>query len=67
MSEIDPYIYLRKGICNGCFTLMFIDAGEKFYCSIKPKKEEAICPCSDCLIKSVCEDECSKLYFFHHF
>jgi len=66
-TNVDAYAEFRKGICEGCPTLLFINEdedGEKIYCSLKPKKEDAICPCSTCLIKPMCREDCIKLYFF---
>jgi len=60
----DPYGSLRAGICNGCPTLSFIYDDKRFYCSVKPKKEADVCPCSTCIVKAMCMEDCVHLELF---
>ena len=29
-------------------------------------EENQICPCTNCLVKMICEDSCEKYYIFHN-
>ena len=57
---------IRKDICGGCSTYEF---GIKFSspCKIPHKKAGHPCPCSMCIIKMVCEDECDELIWYKQF
>lgn len=50
---------LRKDICRGCLTYESMD--ENNSCFYPHKKNGKYCPCSTCLIKSVCIKSCKLL------
>jgi len=54
-------------ICNGCFCSALAKASGtdlNLVCHGKPtsyyKDMLTVCPCSDCLVKMVCQDPCKK-------
>ncbi len=56
-------IEIRNYICAGCKT--FLDwGGDKEICPSVHKKNGHVCPCSECLIKMVCETECDVFKIF---
>lgn len=54
-------IKIRDEVCSGCSTFMIENDDKILFCAIPHKKDGKICPCSNCLLKSICEDECEKL------
>ena len=50
---------IRKKVCDGCRTYAMID--EDNTCLMPHMKNGKPCPCSECLIKMVCNEVCVKL------
>jgi len=50
---------IRKTICSGCHSYM--NMSEYDFCHIPHKVNGEPCPCSICLIKTVCDKPCKKL------
>ncbi len=54
-------------ICRGCATYSDIEKLTKNYkhgtveCNIKPSHRGLICPCSECLVKTMCQEPCDRL------
>lgn len=57
---------IREEICGGCRTY---EVGMKWSspCRIPHKKNGHFCPCSQCLIKGLCENECDDLKRYKKF
>jgi len=47
--------------CEGCASKCDINL------RVFNNKENRICPCTNCLIKMVCEDSCKEYYLFHQY
>jgi len=47
---------IRRHVCKGC--LNFENMTKHYRCPIPHKKDKHPCPCSMCLIKSVCQEPC---------
>ena len=46
--------------CEGCLTYIIIDIkSRKVGCSIPFKYKDILCPCLDCIVKTVCNSTCS--------
>jgi hypothetical protein len=59
IKTIEKIKEIRKN-CEGCLT--FITIGENvIFCGLPHKKDGHYCPCSQCLVKSTCEEECDLL------
>lgn len=57
----------RKEYCEGCATFLTIDNSieeREIMCAIEPVINGKICPCSKCIVKSMCEDSCARLHRF---
>lgn len=54
---------IRDSICKGCLTYetYILNPSTKTACLIPHKKDGKACPCSTCLIKSVCQDVCDEI------
>jgi len=50
---------IRKEVCKGCRLYDLIDEGER--CRISHKINGKPCPCSICLVKSVCNQACDLI------
>ncbi len=50
---------IRSYVCKGCMS--FEEMNEHHLCKIPHKKDGKQCPCSICLIKSVCNKSCEIL------
>lgn len=59
-----PHYKKIKNECKGCYN------NTKFFCSctVPQTCNNVICPCYDCLIKGICEEECDELwkYYFNY-
>ena len=51
--------HIRKSICKGCLTYESMD--KDIVCKLPHKKNGHPCPCSTCLIKSVCIRSCDLI------
>lgn len=51
---------IRDKICTGCASYKLALEFE-CTCNIPHKKDGHVCPCSECLIKGVCEDVCETV------
>lgn len=49
----------RDKICLGC--KVYLNNNLRVICQMDYKKDKMLCPCSSCLIKMVCEIECTKI------
>ena len=63
---VDIYENLRYGICEGCRSLEVAIDKTRYRYTCNPKKDTTICPCSDCLLKTICKTECDKLNVYFH-
>ena len=54
---------IRDKVCKGCTTYEF---GLKFGspCNIPHKMDGYTCPCSTCLIKSMCQETCDEVEYY---
>ena len=50
---------IRKSICKGCLT--YENMTKDIMCNLPHKKNGHSCPCSTCLIKSVCIKSCDLI------
>lgn len=50
-------------LCKGCKSHYEKNYGK--YCISKPIKGDVQCPCIECILKTICENECSQFRFFH--
>ncbi len=53
----------RDYICKGCASYIN-ERGDRLHCNTVHKKNGHACPCSTCLVKSMCEQQCDdfKIY-----
>ena len=57
--NIDKVKMIRKKVCEGCVT--YAKLNENNTCLMPHMKNGIPCPCSQCLIKMVCNEVCAKL------
>lgn len=60
IKTVEKIKKIRKS-CEGCLTFIFIDEEEIIFCDVPHKKDGYYCPCSQCLVKSTCVEECDLL------
>ena len=47
-----------KLVCRGCYTYEYTKNSRYNYCILRNNIDK--CPCSECLVKAVCDHECKK-------
>jgi len=52
-------LFLKNRICRGCSHFLVKDY---IVCTVRPIINDKQCPCSTCLVKSMCTDTCLEFF-----
>lgn len=61
--NIDKLKKVRDYVCKGCGSYInkdYISDRKLAVCTVVHKKNGQVCPCSQCLVKSMCESQCDE-------
>jgi len=69
MYKNDFWVVIKNGrpyfkICEGCISYKLIGEHKRCMCNLLPAYNKKQCPCSSCLVKTMCEAVCKKFEIY---